>query len=91
MAGNARQRHSEAEIERTARETLQIVGLSGRADDHGFTVRDASWLFLVTVPHREDLHIRHYQYANNHLSRDEARRIAKAISRLPDLLRRPPC
>ena len=33
MAGNPRQRQSEAEIERTAREALQIVGLSGRADD----------------------------------------------------------
>ena len=33
MAGNARQRQSEAEIERTAREALQIVGLWGRADD----------------------------------------------------------
>ena len=33
MAANARHRQSEAEIERTAREALQIVGLSGRADD----------------------------------------------------------
>lgn len=33
VARNARQRRSEAEIERTAREALQIVGLWGRADD----------------------------------------------------------
>ena len=33
MAANARHRQSEAEIEHTAREALQIVGLSGRADD----------------------------------------------------------
>ncbi|MBC7623391.1 hypothetical protein FNL55_12320 [Tardiphaga sp. vice352] len=58
-------------------------------DDGGFTVRDASGLFLLTVPHREDLHARRYQYAGDHLSREEARKIAKAISRLPELLRRP--
>ena len=58
-------------------------------DNGGFTVRDASGLFLLTVPHREDLHARSYQYAADHLSREEARKIAKAISRLPDLLRRP--
>ena len=28
-------------------------------------------------------------YADNHVKREEARRIAKAISRLPELLRRP--
>jgi hypothetical protein len=41
------------------------------------------------VPHREDLHQRSYQYANDFLSREEARRIAEAISRLPELLKRP--
>ena len=55
-----------------------------------FTVRDASGLMLVSVLHREDLHGRNYQYAASYLSRDEARRIAKAIARLPDLLTRPP-
>jgi hypothetical protein len=57
--------------------------------EQGFTVRDGSGLFLMTVLHRQDLHNRGYQYAAQFLSRDEARRIAKAISRLPDLLRRP--
>lgn len=43
-----------------------------------------SWPF-----HREDLHAWSYQYAGKYLWRDEARRIAKAISRLPELLKRP--
>ena len=58
-------------------------------DDGGFTVRDASGLFLLTAPHRKDLHARCYRYAAHHSSREEARKIAKVISRLPDLLRRP--
>ena len=33
LTSNARHRHLEAEIDRGAREALQIVGLSGRADD----------------------------------------------------------
>ena len=53
----------------------------------GFQVKDASGFFICGVSHREDLHRTNYQYANNFLSRDEARRIAKAISRLPELLR----
>jgi hypothetical protein len=59
-------------------------------EDRCFRVYDASGFFILSVGHREDLHARSYQYAYEHLSRDEARRIAKAISRLPDLLRRPP-
>jgi hypothetical protein len=58
-------------------------------DEHGFRVKDASGFLICAVSHREDLHVRHYQYADNYLSRDEARRIAKAISRLPELLKRP--
>jgi hypothetical protein len=38
--------------------------------------------------YREDLHARRNQYAVNYLSWDEARRIAKAIARLPKLLKR---
>lgn len=59
-------------------------------EEDGFSVRDASGFHLLTIHHRDDLHIRKYQYAEHHLSRDEARRIAKAVSRLPELLRRPP-
>jgi hypothetical protein len=56
----------------------------------GFQVKDASGFFICGVSHREDLYRTNYQYAQNYLSRDEARRIAKAISRLPELLKRPP-
>jgi len=59
-------------------------------DDQCFRVYDASGYFICSVTHREDLHSRSFQYADNHLRREEARRIAKAISRLPELLRRPP-
>jgi hypothetical protein len=55
-----------------------------------FRVKDANGFMICVVLHREDLHARRYQYADASLSRDEARRIAKGISRLPDLLRRPP-
>ena len=58
-------------------------------DEHGFRVKDANGFLICAVSHRDDLHTRSYQYAQNYLSRDEARRIAKAISRLPELLRRP--
>jgi len=53
-------------------------------------VKDANGFMICVILHREDLHARNYQYANESLSRDEARRIAKGISRLPDLLKRPP-
>lgn len=59
-------------------------------DEHGFHVKDARGFFICGIPHREDLHWTNYHYANNFLSREEARRIAKAISRLPELLKRPP-
>jgi hypothetical protein len=49
-------------------------------DDKCFRVYDASGFYICAVVHREDLHARGYQYAYQHLSRDEARRIAKAIS-----------
>lgn len=58
-------------------------------DEHGFRVKDASGFCICAVMHRDDLHVRNYQYAGNYLSRDEARRIAKAISRLLELLKRP--
>ncbi|MDB5565209.1 MAG: hypothetical protein JWP84_1775 [Tardiphaga sp.] len=58
-------------------------------DDQCFRVFDASGFFICSVCHQEDLHTRSFQYADSHMRREEARRIAKAISRLPDLLRRP--
>ena len=58
-------------------------------DDQCFRVYDATGFFISSVTHREDLHLRSYQYADHHMRREEARRIAKAIARLPELLRRP--
>jgi hypothetical protein len=55
-----------------------------------FRVKDANGMMICVILHREDLHSRGYQYADAALSRDEARRIAKGISQLPELLRRPP-
>ncbi|WP_312016262.1 hypothetical protein [Bradyrhizobium liaoningense] len=55
----------------------------------GFQVKDASGFFICGVSHREDLHRNGYQYAHQFLSREEARRIAKAISRLSEQLKRP--
>jgi hypothetical protein len=57
-------------------------------DEHGFRVKDANGFLICAVSHRDDLHARNYQYAQNYLSRDGARRIAKAISRLPEPLQR---
>lgn len=54
-----------------------------------FRVNDANGFLICRVLHREDLHSWGYQYAHESLSRDEARRIARAISRLPELLKRP--
>jgi hypothetical protein len=56
-------------------------------DKDGFRVFDASEFFVCGVMHREDLHSSGYQYADSYLSMDEARRIAKVISRLPELLK----
>jgi hypothetical protein len=59
------------------------------SDDHCFRVFDATGFFICAVSHREALPCRNFQYADNHMRREEARRIPKAISRLPDLLKRP--
>jgi hypothetical protein len=63
---------------------------SVKEDNDRFTIKDANGFTVVWVCHREDLHSWDYQYANNYLSRDEARRIAKAISRLPEFLKAQP-
>src|SRR3954467_3800512 len=50
---------------------------------------DATGFFIGAVSRREELHSRNFQSTDNHMRGEEARRIAKAISRLPDLLKRP--
>lgn len=58
-------------------------------EEGSFRVKDANGFSLCSVVHRQDLHDRSYQYAEQFLTHDEARRIAKAIARLRDLLKRP--
>lgn len=48
-------------------------------EEQCFRVKDANGFAVCSVPHREDLHQRAYQYAQQFLTREEARRIAKAI------------
>jgi hypothetical protein len=48
-------------------------------------VRDASGLRIVSVHSRDDL--QNWSFAHEHLTSDEARRIAKAIARLPEFLK----
>ena len=54
---------------------------------HGFEVRDANGILLASSFCRDDLHTAKFDNYAKHLTSDEARRIAKAISRLPELLR----
>ena len=58
-------------------------------EEECFRVTDGNGFTICRVHHREDLHASGYQYAHQSLTHDEARRIAKAISRLPELLKRP--
>jgi hypothetical protein len=49
-----------------------------------FEIRDANGFRLATVHCRDDL--QKWSFGHNHLTSDEARRIAAAIARLPELL-----
>jgi hypothetical protein len=49
-----------------------------------FEIRDANGFRLVTVHCRDDL--QKWSFGHSHLTSDEARRIANAIARLPELL-----
>jgi hypothetical protein len=55
-----------------------------RDGDERFCVRDATGFLLATIYCRDDL--QQWSFGRDHLSSDEARRIATAIARLPDLL-----
>jgi len=51
-----------------------------------YVVRDANGFRLVTVHCRDDIHSAGWSFAADHLTADEARRIAKGIARLPEFL-----
>lgn len=53
---------------------------------HGYVVTDANGVVLASIYCRDDLHASKFDDYNKHLTSDEARRIAKAIARLPELL-----
>jgi hypothetical protein len=55
-----------------------------RAGADCYEVRDANGFRLATVPCRDDL--QKWSFGHSHLTSDEARRIAAAIARLPELL-----
>jgi hypothetical protein len=50
-----------------------------------YEVRDANGFRLVSVHYRDDL--QKWSFSHDHLTSDEARRIAKAIARLPEFLK----
>lgn len=57
---------------------------------HGFTVRDANGVALAHVYARDDLVAARWGNFLEHLTSDEARRIACTIARLPELLNKNP-
>jgi hypothetical protein len=56
-------------------------------DQHGFRVKDTNGILLASIYCRDDLHAAKWNDYAMHLTSDEARRIAKAIARLPDFLK----
>lgn len=57
-----------------------------RVSDELFAVMDANGFKLASVYCRDDLHKAEWSYAWQHLSADEARRIARAIARIPEFM-----
>jgi hypothetical protein len=54
--------------------------------DHGYVVKDANGVTLANIYQRQDIHSAGWSFAPEHLTSDEARRIAKGIARLPEFL-----
>ena len=55
--------------------------------EHGYAVKDANGVTLAYVYSRDDLHACKWDDYLSHLTSDEARRIATAISRIPEFLK----
>jgi hypothetical protein len=55
--------------------------------EHGYIIRDQNGVSLAHVYCRDDLHASKWGDYLQHLTSDEARRIATAISRLPEFLK----
>ena len=53
---------------------------------HAFIVEDANGVRLAAIYCRDDLHKQRWANYTEHLTSDEARRIAKGIARLPEFL-----
>jgi hypothetical protein len=58
--------------------------------EHGYVVQDSNSITLAHIYCREDLHKSKWGDYQEHLTSDEARRIAKAIARIPEFLIRAP-
>jgi hypothetical protein len=61
-----------------------------RISDDCFYIFDANGVRLAAVYCRDDLHSMKWADYNTHLTSDEARRIAKAIARIPEFMRKEP-
>ena len=57
---------------------------------HGYVVKDANGVALASIYCRDDMHAAQFDDYWKHLTSDKARRIAKAIARLPEFLKAEP-
>jgi hypothetical protein len=58
--------------------------------EHGYVVQDSNGITLAQIYCRDDLHKSRWGEYAKHLTSDEARRIAKAIARIPEFTIRGP-
>jgi len=58
-----------------------------KASGDALVVKDANGVTIAWVYSRDDLHRIKWSQTYGHLTSDEARRIARAIARLPELLK----